>query len=250
MVRLLLAATLLASVAAAGGSRAATSQCAAPPTLVRAPPEFAASRRALRERGRLVVVALGSSTTEGIGASAPGLTYPAQLASLLQARLPNHSIAVHNKGVGGETVADNLLRLERDVLALGPDLVVWQVGTNDALQAIPPAQVRGELLAGLARLRVAGIDVVLMDPQPLAEDRGDDGAVMATMLQAAAAEAGVALVPRGALMRHWLGSGVFTVADLFVADRLHMSDLGYRCLAEQVTDMMVVGLGLDALAAP
>jgi lysophospholipase L1-like esterase len=250
MSRRLAAAVSLAGFVAADAALAAAPSCAGPATLVIAPPELAASRGALQERGGLTIVALGSSTTQGVGASAPMRAYPAQLAGMLQARLPGRSVDVHNKGVGGETVADNLRRLERDVLALGPDLVIWQVGTNDALRDIPPAQVRGELLAGLARLRAAGIDVVLMDPQPLTGDRDDDGVAMTTMLQATAAEAGIALVPRGALMRHWLGSGTFTVADLFVADRLHMSDTGYRCLAEQVADLVVVGLGLAAPADP
>lgn len=250
MHRFLAVTTVLASLAGAGASWAAGPRCAAPATLVTAPPELAAGRRALQERGGLTIVALGSSTTEGVGASEPDLSYPAQLAGLLHARLPQRAISVHNKGASGETVADNLRRLERDVLALAPDLVIWQVGTNDALRHIPPAQVRGELLEGLARLRAAGIDVVLMDPQPLAEDRDDDGVAMTPMLHATAAEAGIALVPRGALMRHWLRSGMFTVADLFVADRLHMSDAGYRCLAEQVADLVAVGLGLDAGADP
>lgn len=250
MSRFFTAAVSLASLVAAEAGSAAAPRCARPATLGMAPPELAASRRALLDRGDLTIVALGSSTTEGVGASAPTLTYPTQLAGMLQERLPGRSVSVLNRGVGGETVADNLRRLERDVLAVAPDLVIWQVGTNDALRKIPPAQVRGELLEGLARLRAAGIDVVLMDPQPLAEDRADDGVAMTTMLQATAAEAGIALVPRGALMRHWLGSGTFTVADLFVADRLHMSDAGYRCLAEQVADLVAVGLGLAAPADP
>lgn len=214
-----------------------------------APPELAASRRALLERASLTIVALGSSTTEGIGASDPALSYPAQLAALLQAWLPHQSVTIHNRGVSGETVADNLVRLDRDVLGLASDLVIWQVGTNDALRDIPPARVRDELLAGLARLRAAGIDVVLMDPQPLAGDRGDKVEAMATMLRTTAVEAGVGLIPRSALMRHWLESGTFTVADLFAADRLHMSDTGYRCLAEQVANLVAQGLGLDALRA-
>ena len=42
-------------------------------------------------------------------------------------------IGVVNSGHVFETVGGNLARLEKDVLRYRPDLVVWQVGTNDVL---------------------------------------------------------------------------------------------------------------------
>jgi lysophospholipase L1-like esterase len=195
------------------------------------------------------IVALGSSSTQGIGASDPRLTYPAQLEQLLLSRLPGRRVVVVNKGIGGETVADNLLRLDRDVLALQPDLVIWQVGTNDALRGLEPATVRDEIVAGVARLRAAGSRVVLMDPQPL-EPAPSDLAAMAEAVHDAARQSGAGLLPRGALMRYWIDSGAMAAADLIGGDHLHMTDTGYRCLAERVADVLAGDGGMAAISAP
>ena len=47
---------------------------------------------------------------------------------------PGHEITVLNRGVNGEEAADMLARLDTDVIAEKPDLVLWQVGTNSVLR--------------------------------------------------------------------------------------------------------------------
>jgi len=90
----------------------------------------------LSRQDRIKIVAIGSSSTEGAGASGPEASYPAVLARELSQRFPNASIAVFNKGVGGERIDATIARFEKDVVALNPDLVIWQVGTNDATAAV------------------------------------------------------------------------------------------------------------------
>lgn len=174
-----------------------------------------------------------------MGASGPAATYPARLGAVLAKRLPGRSVEVVNKGVGGETVADNVRRMERDVAALRPGLVVWQVGTNDALRGLAQAEVRAGLLDGVARIRAAGAEVVLMDSQPLAGARGEAVAAMAAVVREVAKEAGVPLLSRHAAMRRWLAEGAVTPASLYAPDGLHMADGGYACLAEAVADLLV-----------
>jgi acyl-CoA thioesterase-1 len=84
-------------------------------------------------REGLRIVTLGSSSTEGIGASAPAMAYPAQLQRILDIRFPDARFKVINRGIAQEVVAGNLVRLDRDVLSLSPDLVIWKVGTNGAM---------------------------------------------------------------------------------------------------------------------
>ena len=73
---------------------------AAMPAKVSALPGFS---QALRRGGRVRIVAIGSSSTEGVGASSPAANYPSQLRALLETSLPRDEFEVINLGVGGET---------------------------------------------------------------------------------------------------------------------------------------------------
>lgn len=243
-MRLIVHAMLLTAAGLAPVSAHAAQDCSAPSEVWGGFPDLPHAGAALRN-GHLTLVALGSSSTQGVGASAPDRTYPAQLEAVLRQRFPGREMHVLNMGVGGETVASNLVRLGA-VIAARPDLVIWQVGTNDALNGVPPETVRRQILDGLARLRAAGIETVLMDTQPLGEP-GEEAAMrrVDAAVAGAAQEAGVGLLPRHALMQSWLRSGLFTPATLLGPDRLHMTDASYRCLAERVADLLPANVTRD-----
>lgn len=183
----------------------------------------------------LTIVAFGSSSTEGIGATRPEFTYPSRLAELLRARLPGVAIRVLNRGVGGEMAPQMLARLDRDVLAAQPDLVIWQLGTNSVLHDIDPGHEIELARSGIARMRAAGADVMLMDlqyaPAVLRHGYYRD---MLRVLAALARSEKVPLVRRFAMMRHWAEDGEMRLPKMLAKDRLHMSDAGYDCLARQV----------------
>jgi acyl-CoA thioesterase I len=232
-------ATLAASLAAGGvPSTQAGDRCDTPGTaVVPILPPIEMSR--LLSEQDLRIVSLGSSSTQGVGATSPARTYPAQLEAILERRLPGRTVEVVNKGVGGDTIEDNLRRLG-EVLRLRPDLVIWQVGTNDALSGVRPDRVRAELLDGIRQIEGQGAEVVLMDPQPLPAPEKER--VVATITDAigeVARETRTPLFPRHALMRQWLRAGEFTTASLYAGDGLHMTDAGYHCLAEDLADTLV-----------
>jgi lysophospholipase L1-like esterase len=184
----------------------------------------------------LHIVALGSSSTEGAGASEPAATYPARLEAALREAWPGRLVQVTNAGRSGETSAEMLARLERDVLARRPQLVIWQAGGNEALRDGSPEGFRAVMAEGLARLRRAGIPVVLMDnqrsPRLLAAARGPVfDAVLARL-----AGAGVALFSRAEAMRRWEAMGV---GPLVGGDGLHQNDQGYACLARALASALV-----------
>ena len=62
------------------------------------------------------------------------MSYPSRLEQELKDRYPGAEIRVINHGVGGQDVGEELTRLDRDVLAEHPDLVIWQLGTNAVLR--------------------------------------------------------------------------------------------------------------------
>lgn len=190
--------------------------------------------------GPLRIVAIGSSSTQGTGASGPSRTYPAQLALLLADRLPGTTVEVLNKGIGGETVADNLRRLDRDVLQQKPDLVIWQVGTNDALRGLPPALVQAQLMDGIARVRAQGAALLLMDPQPVPDPKGEAAiAGMSAIIAKVAKATGTPLFSRHQRMLAWLAAGTLAPSTMYARDGLHMTDASYRCLARSLADMLL-----------
>jgi len=179
------------------------------------------------------IVALGSSSTYGAGASTSAASYPSRLAEELTRRFPGNDITVLNRGVNGDEIAGMLARLDGAVIAEKPDLVLWQLGTNSLLRDRAVAPHGSMLREGLARLRAAGAEVVLIDPQyaPRVIAKPNVEAMDALIAAAAKAEH-VPLFHRFDLMRHWYEIEHLPF-DAFVSpDGLHMNDWSYACLAK------------------
>ena len=90
-------------------------------------------RRALKENRVVKVLAVGSSSTSGVGASSPYATYPVRLEADLEGLFKGVDVDVVARGVPGEVGLGACTRMKREVADVRPDLVVWQVGTNDAM---------------------------------------------------------------------------------------------------------------------
>ena len=151
----------LAALALPGASYA---QDACPPG--RNPPVMLPNaQKALATGAEIVIVALGSSSTQGWMASSKADSFPAQLQEDLEHAFPRAHFAVINRGIGGEDAAEEVLRLDADAIAVKPSIVIWQVGANGAMRNSDPAVFRKLVSAGIGRMQAAGIDVVLMDNQ-------------------------------------------------------------------------------------
>jgi lysophospholipase L1-like esterase len=179
------------------------------------------------------IVALGSSSTFGAGASTSAASYPSRLAEELSRRFPGNEITVLNRGVNGDEIAGMLARLDAAVIAEKPNLVLWQLGTNSLLRdrAVAP---HGMLLReGLARIRAAGAEVVLIDPQyaprVLAKPNVDG---MVSLIATTAKSENVGVFHRFELMRRWYETEHLPFATFVSADGLHMNDWSYACLAK------------------
>lgn len=216
-------------------ARAGIDRCGAPLELTALSAPLPHTTERLAAGKELTIVALGSSSTYGTGASSPDKSYPSRLGALLKARFPGAAIRVFNSGVGGEVGTTTAERITRDVLPERPDLVIWQFGTNDVLTDADPALWTETLRTGIERLQEAGADVVLMDlqyaPRVLAHPSYRD---MERSLWAAARATDVAVFRRFAIMRHWAEDGYMTLPVMLAGDHLHMTDASYDCLARQL----------------
>jgi acyl-CoA thioesterase I len=182
------------------------------------------------------IVAFGSSSTEGVGASSPAAAYPARLEGELSRALANkNSVSVLNRGIGGEHAEDMLARLDRDVLAARPDLVIWQTGSNDPLRGVPLGRFIELTRIGLERMRAAGLDLMLMEPQWCPALEATAGAdLYRDALRALGTELRVPVIRRADLMRRWVEHRRLPKEQLLSADGLHMADGGYALLAADV----------------
>ena len=213
--------------------------CAVPTVLssIAAPLDRTAS--GIQAGGPMTIVAMGSSSTLGIGATTAAMSYPSRLEQELKDRFPNVEIRVINHGVGGQDVPEEVSRLERDVIAEHPDLVIWQVGTNAVLRRDDLSTDEQLIVRGVALIKQHGIDVVLMDlqyaPRVLARPASVE---MERLLAEIARHAQVGLFRRFEMMREWDHTGQLAPAAMIGADGLHMTDASYRCLADQLAEAL------------
>ncbi len=104
----------------------------------------------------VVILALGDSLTAGYGLAQDD-SFPLQLENSLATS--GYPVTVINAGVSGDTSAGGLARLEW-ALAVNPQIVLVELGANDALRGLDPAQTYNNLDEILARLKKAGCLIV------------------------------------------------------------------------------------------
>jgi acyl-CoA thioesterase I len=233
-------------------TRSAPNSCAAPPALIVIEPALVQFAARMEQRKPLTVVAVGSSSTQGVGASVPGLSYPSRLEADLKERFPDSDVQVVNRGKSGEDAAEELARLDRDVIAEHPDLVIWQVGTNAVLHRDDLAADDEMIERGVARLKQSGSDVILMDlqyaPRVIARPAY---ATMEQLIAEAAERAHVGLFRRFEIMRYWQDSAQPADAPKMIGpDGLHMTDRGYGCLAANLAEALAWNWWSHEHAAP
>ncbi len=177
-----------------------------PPTITNAPPR------------NLTIVAFGDSLTEGAGASR-GNDYPSQLSRRL-------GVEIINRGVGGNTTAQALERLERDVLSLNPGIVIVILGGNDFLRGIPRETAERNLATIIERIQASGAVVVLGELRGNLAT-GDYG----SMYRDLARRYGTALIPD-------------LLDDILShpgrkADPIHPNDEGYRLMTDRIAAVLI-----------
>jgi acyl-CoA thioesterase-1 len=186
----------------------------------------------IADRQPVTIVAMGSSSTAGVGASTIDHNYPSQLEARLKTRFPGIEFRMINRGMSGAVDREMIARFEVDVHAVNPDLVLWQVGTNALLRSEGIDKEGDVMRDGLRRLRAIGADVVLIDPQyaprviakPLARE------LISLMAKAARAKS-INVFHRFAIMKHWREVAGIPFETFLSPDELHMNDWSYACIA-------------------
>lgn len=234
-----LVTALLATLGGGMPAAAAGADCRAPAALMTVGPILDHAAVRIEHGEGLTILAIGSSSTLGVGASSPAASYPSRLQAELQARYPSQDIRVINRGVGGEDAPEELARLGREIGDDHPDLVIWQVGTNAVLRRDDVAADDRLIERGVQLLKESKVDVVLMDlqyaPRVLARPAY---AEMERDIAEVAHHDDVGLFRRFAIMQAWDEAQRFDPDAMIGRDGLHMTDASYACLAADLADVL------------
>ena len=187
------------------------------------------------------IVAIGSSSTTGLWMLSPSATYPEVMRRELARLRPTARIEIINSGRIGETVTGSIARFSRDVLALKPDLVIWQLGTNDVAWGGRAEGLKEQVTEGVRALKAGGADEILMDLQyaPVVLASSHHGAMQAIIAEVARQER-VGLFSRFALMRRSIEAGL-PAGALVSWDGLHNSTAGYDCVGRALARAVHAG---------
>ncbi|MGE0280527.1 MAG: SGNH/GDSL hydrolase family protein [Rhizobiaceae bacterium] len=232
-LRSITAATLLfGTIAPAATAAESAAPCRVPFDVVRLAYPLPHVKKRLDAKQPVTIVAIGSSSTAGSGASTPDASYPSRLKVELTRLLPDREFKIINRGVGGEEIKDMLRRFDRDVVEAKPDLVLWQLGTNSLIRDHPISDEGVAIRDGIERARKVGADIVLIDPQFAPKVNAKEGAAEAVEVIGMVGKlADVGVFRRYELMRRWRVIDGMSFADFVSPDGLHMNDWSYACVA-------------------
>ena len=164
------------------------------------------------------IICFGDSLTYGTGAG-QGMDYPAQLSKMI-------GKTVINAGVSGDTTARALRRLEHDVLAKSPDLVLITLGGNDLKNGVARDVAFENLKTIIESIQKTGARVIIGGLNFPFRDRGFGRAY-----QELSDETGAVLIPN-------IFEGIMGNRKL-MSDLIHPNDEGYKLIAERFYEAML-----------
>jgi len=201
---------------------------------------------ALAARRPLRILAVGAAPGR-VGRH--GGNYTAQIERMLHSALKVTSIDIVNRGVSGELAANAAIRMKTEVALEEPDLVLWQVGTNDALAYVPTAEFVAAVKDQIAWLKAHKVDVVLVGLQFAPQMLRDAHYVeIRDALRRLAAEEKVIVVRFFEAMQILNPPG--DDAAMPAADEFERSEEGYNCLSQYVARAITLGVFAKGIRAP
>ncbi len=220
-----------AALLVAGCSDAATTA----PSPGEAPARVSGNAAAPALQGpQTAIVAFGDSLFAGYGLG-PGQSYPSRLEAALRAK--GVAARISNAGVSGDTTAAGRERFAfaLDGQAQPPALVILELGGNDLLRALPPAQTRDNLDAMLAELAKRKIPALLMGMRAPPNLGAAYAQAFDAIYPALAAKYRVPLVP-------FFLETVYDKTALIQADHVHPNAQGVEVLVAATVDRVAAAL--------
>jgi hypothetical protein len=148
--------------AAAMAQEPAPESCAIPDTVLTVDAVLPNVRAALDDGGALTVLVVRTAKPQ---ASRAPMTYPARLEAELKRRMPGREVRVAVRNLPDESAAEMALELKASLAQERPALVIWQVGTVDAMRNLDVESFGEALSEGIGLAHDMGSDIIVMDMQ-------------------------------------------------------------------------------------
>jgi acyl-CoA thioesterase I len=191
---------------------------------------------ALEKRKTIKILAIGAAA----GKRRARGSYTDQIERLLEQSLKGIDVVMVNRGVSGELAADAAVRIKNEVALEEPNLVLWQIGTNDALAYVPLDELETTVTDTIRWLKEHKVDVVLAGLQYIDRMRQDSHyAAVRELLRKIATEENVIIVRRYEAVQLVEQAG--KPGGDFVPDEFERTDAGYSCLAQYIARAITLG---------
>ncbi|HYI26458.1 MAG TPA: SGNH/GDSL hydrolase family protein [Bradyrhizobium sp.] len=206
---------------------------------------------ALAKNKRIKILSIGASASAGRGALHGGYTGEAR--QILRQAIKGLDVVMINRGVSGELASQAAWRIKNEVALVEPDLVLWQVGTNDALAYVSVDELQATVVDTLTWLKEHKIDTVLVGLQYIDRMEQDEHyRNVREMLRKVATQENILIVRRYEAQR-LLSQAAASGGGLF-PDEFQRTEAGYTCLAQYMARAITLGIfgpaGLGPPSAP
>ncbi|MGE0630174.1 MAG: SGNH/GDSL hydrolase family protein [Hyphomicrobiaceae bacterium] len=214
-------------------------ECRTPGLTMSGHTQLPAVARALRERKPLTILTIGASSSGG--RTTGDSSYYDIIEQMLEKTVPGLDVRIIDRGVSGELASEASQRLMTEVALLKPDLVLWQLGTHDALMQVPVSDFKQTVTYTLTWLKDHHIDVVLVGMhylRGLAKDPHYQ-AIRSTLAKVAE-KFNVLRIRRYEAMQ--MIDQARKAADGAPRSEFNATEEGYSCLSEYVARAVTSGL--------
>jgi lysophospholipase L1-like esterase len=197
------------------------------------------SALALQKRGQVKILAIGASSAAVLGLGHEG--NPPLLEQILEHNIKGLDVEIINRGVSGELAEAAAQRLKIEVALNQPDLVLWQVGTNDAFAQVPVEDFERSVKEAVRWLKEHNVDVILVGLHYMKQlVKNEHYQAIRKSLQRITAEENVLRITRyeamEVLARTMRENGRPEQRDFGLTEQ------GYNCMAQYVARAIAVGL--------
>jgi acyl-CoA thioesterase-1 len=194
---------------------------------------------ALQQRKQIKILAIGASATSVLGWQREGR--PPLLEQILERTINGVDVEIINRGFSGELAEAAGKRIEIEVALNHPDIVLWQVGTNDAFAQVPVESFQLSVSNTVRWLKAHNVDVILVGLHYMKQlaDNPHYQAIRDSLNRLAATE-NVLRIRRYEAME--ILSRTMREGGRPDPQEFGLSEAGYNCMAQYVARAIAVGL--------